>query len=67
MTQEEKIYKLENKVNMLEERNIKLTKALSGTIRILSRVTHMANNTYYDYSQEESELIAELSRLSCLL
>jgi hypothetical protein len=67
MTQEERIYDLEKKVNELEERNSNLTEALSGTIHILYQVVIIMNNTHLNYSQEKRELIAELNRLHGLL
>ena len=67
MTQEERINELEVKVKRLEERNSNLTRVLASTVHMLCQVTHMANNTYYDYSNEERQIIAELNRLSYLL
>lgn len=67
MNQEDKINRLETKIIKLEEKNRNLAHVLSCTMHLLRRVTHIANNTYYDYSNEEKEIVAELNRLSNLL
>lgn len=67
MTQEEKINELERKVEYLEERDSKLTRALVDTMYMMREVAHMANNTHYDYSGEEREIVAALKRLSASL